>query len=287
MTPLLIIMAVLAAAVLLTAVGILGQSWIAMLWVVRINKQTPHPRRPRTGVFHPAHPVEGERRTRVLWILGDSLGFGLGVTAAAKAPIHVLGQSLADSSHCTVRVFNYSRIGSGGRDLAGQQEDLMQSAERAGAQDPDWVVIVTGANDVVPVPSRTGAAARALGERVQDLTARGAHVVVATCPALGAVTALPRPARTFLHAAGLRLAARQEKEVHRGGGQVVALHREVSPAVEADPSLLSGDGFHPGDRGYRLATDKILARIAQPSLTAQDTHQVVPAGANSRAAAAS
>ncbi|PQM20679.1 hypothetical protein Sfr7A_26200 [Streptomyces xinghaiensis] len=170
------------------------------------------------------------------------------------------GKALADSSGRPVRVVNVARVGSGARDLASQHQRLMKAMGPTGAI-PDLVVVVTGANDVMPVPFRLTSAARTLSESVADLTRQGAHVVVATCPALGAVTTLPRPARTLLHAAGLRLARLQHEQALRTGGTVV-LHREVSPAVAADPTLLADDGFHPGDRGYALAADKLLTALA-------------------------
>lgn len=105
-------------------------------------------------------PVQDARPPLVLGILGDSLAAGLGATCAAAAPTALLGQALADHFHRTVRVVNCSRVGSGGHDLAEQQERLLKSVERAGGRGLDLVVIVTGANDIAPIPYRTGSAAR-------------------------------------------------------------------------------------------------------------------------------
>jgi lysophospholipase L1-like esterase len=257
-----------AAAVLITTVAV--QIWAAGRRIVRINRGRGRGIIARSGRYQPARQPDGELQPRVLVIMGDSLAAGLGATGAAATPSALLGQALADSTG-PVWVVNVSRVGSGARDLASQYQRAMKVLEPTGAT-PDLVVVATGANDIMPLPFRLNAAARTLGEAVAVLTRRGAHVVVATCPAIGAVTALPRPARTLLHAAGLRLARLQHEQVQRAGGSVVALHREVSPAIAADPTLLADDGFHPEDRGYALAADKLLAvltarsdRRAEPS----------------------
>ncbi|MET7489523.1 GDSL-type esterase/lipase family protein [Streptomyces sp. NPDC005538] len=269
MLTLLLVAAVVAAAaaVLITTVAV--QIWAAGRRIVRINHGRGRGIIARSGRYQPAGQPAGELEPRVLVIMGDSLAAGLGATAAAAAPSALLGQALADAPGHPVWVVNVSRVGSGARDLASQYQRATKVLEPTGAT-PDLVVVATGANDIMPLPFRLNAAARTLGEAVAVLTRRGAHVVVATCPAIGAVTALPRPARTLLHAAGLRLARLQHEQVHRAGGSVVALHREVSPAVAADPTLLADDGFHPGDRGYALAADKLLTALtARPDLRAE------------------
>ncbi|MGP3777128.1 GDSL-type esterase/lipase family protein (plasmid) [Streptomyces sp. SDT5-1] len=260
MNPLLPAAALLAAAAL-AAVLALSQTWLAGLRIVRANRGKGRGILARSGLFHPTEPVQDRRPPLVLGVLGDSLAAGLGASCRAAAPTDVLGQSLADRFGRTVRVVNVARVGSRARDLPGQHERLLRSVDN---DRPDFVVIVTGANDLIPVPFRTRAAARALGNRVKELTDEGARVVAATCPALGAVTALPRPARTFLNAASLRLAHLQEHEVLRAGGDVVALHREISPAIAADPeTLLSADGFHPSDAGYLLAATEVITRLTR------------------------
>ncbi|MGW6144437.1 SGNH/GDSL hydrolase family protein [Streptomyces sp. NPDC055140] len=253
------------AAVLLTAVVAL-QIWAAERRILRTNRGRGRGIIARSGRFQPTpQPQTGTGigsgpESLVLGIMGDSLAAGLGATSAAATPSSLLGQALADSSSRPVRVINVSRVGSGARDLASQSQRLMKAMEPTGHA-PELVVVVTGANDI-PAPIGLATSARTLSETVAALTRCGAHVVVATCPALGTVTALPRPARTLLHAASLRLARLQHEHALRSGASVVVLHREVSPAVAADPTLLAADGFHPGDRGYALACSKILTALA-------------------------
>ncbi|MFJ9580927.1 GDSL-type esterase/lipase family protein [Streptomyces sp. NPDC101191] len=256
-----------AAAALLTTVA--AQIWAAGRRIVRINRGRGRGIIARSGRYQPAMQPENDVEPLVLGIMGDSLAAGLGATSAAATPSALLGQALADRHGRPVRVVNVARVGSGARDLASQHQRLIKAMGPTG-RIPDLVVVVTGANDVMPVPVRLKTAARRLSETVADLNSRGAHVVVATCPALAAVTALPRPARTLLHAAGLRLARLQREQTRRTGGSTVLLHREVSPAIAADPTLLADDGFHPGDRGYALAADKLLTALAAlPDRTAE------------------
>ncbi|MFF7953611.1 GDSL-type esterase/lipase family protein [Streptomyces griseorubiginosus] len=273
--------ATVAAAVLITTVAV--QIWAAGRRIVRINRGRGRGIVARSGRYQPAHQPENELGPLVLGIMGDSLAAGLGATSAAATPSALLGQALADRHARPVRVVNVARVGSGARDLASQHQRLTKAMGPTGRA-PDLVVVVTGANDVLPTPFRLKSAARTLGESVADLNGRGAHVVVATCPALAAVTALPRPARTLMHTAGLRLARLQREQAHRTGASVVVLHREVSPAIAADSTLLADDGFHPGDRGYALAADTILtaltahpARRAEPSQNPGSGLQPLPA----------
>lgn len=264
--------AAMAAAVLLAAVVAL-QIWAAGHRIQRTNRGRGRGIIARSGRYQPAQQPGSETEPLVLGLMGDSLAAGLGATSAAATPSALLGQALADSFSRPVRVVNTARVGSGARDLACQHHRLMKAMGPTGRA-PDLVVVVTGANDVVPVPvpRRLTTAARTLSGAVSGLTRRGTHVVVATCPALGAVTALPRPARTLLHAAGLRLARLQHEHALRCGASVVVLHHEVSPAIAADPTLLAADGFHPADRGYALACDKLLTAL----LAARPAHQAEP-----------
>jgi lysophospholipase L1-like esterase len=270
-----------AAAVLITAVAV--QIWSAVRRILQINRGRGRGIIARSGRYQPAQQPDNELAPLVLGIMGDSLAAGLGATSAAATPSALLGQALADSFGRPVRVVNVARVGSGARDLENQQQRLMKAMGPT-CLAPDLVVVVTGANDVM-LPLRLKAAARTLSKSVADLARHGAHVVVATCPALGAVTALPRPARTLLHAAGLRLARLQHEQVLHTGGSVVALHREVSPAVAADPTLLADDGFHPGDRGYALAADKLVTALStrlnytvEPPLAPAGDLRPLPAG---------
>jgi lysophospholipase L1-like esterase len=256
----LVVAAVAAAAAVLIAAVVAVQIWVAGRRILRMNRGRGRGIIARSGRYQPAHQPDTDLEPLVLGIMGDSLAAGLGATSAAATPSALLGQSLADTLGRPVRVVNVSRVGAGARDLASQHQRLLK-AMGPNVRTPDLVVVVTGANDVM-LPFRLTAAARTLSEAVADLTRHGAHVVVATCPALGAVTALPRPARTLLHTASLRLALLQHEHTQRTGASVVALHREVSPAVAADPTLLADDGFHPGDRGYALAADKLMTELA-------------------------
>ncbi len=65
---------------------------------------------------------------------------------------------------------------------------------------PDAAVIMVGANDVTAL-NGISQSARRLALAVRKLRARGAVVVVGTCPDLGVITAIPQPLRSLAHAA--------------------------------------------------------------------------------------
>jgi hypothetical protein len=144
-----------------------------------------------------------------LLLVGDSIAAGLG----AEHRKHTLGAQLARrmarSTRRAVRLRTVAQVGAETSMLRDQLAVLPE------AYRPDVAVVVVGGNDVthrVPVAE----SARDLAAVVDLIRARGAEVVVGTCPDLGALSAVPRRDR-----------ARRARGVTRGRGRAV-LHR---PAV--------------------------------------------------------
>jgi lysophospholipase L1-like esterase len=136
-----------------------------------------------------------------------------------------------------------------------------QLAVLPGAYRPDVAVVVVGGNDVthrVPVAE----SARDLAEVVDLLRARGAEVVVGTCPDLGALSAVPQPLRSLGRRASAQLAGAQRRVVTAHGGHAVSLADVVGPYFTARPSeMFSVDRFHPSGAGYRRTAKALLPSV--------------------------
>ncbi len=202
-----------------------------------------------------------------LLLLGDSIAAGLG----AERPKQTLGARLAKGlgkrTERGVRLTTGAQVGAESSWLAGQLDSL-PAGYRA-----DVAVIVVGGNDVthgVPVHE----AIRHLTRCIDALRADGTLVVVATCPDLGALTAVPQPLRTLASQASRRLAGAQRRAARRHGAYVVSLGSVLRPVFAAEPEVMfSADRFHPSSAGYQRAARAILPVI----LTAlTDAEFIVP-----------
>ncbi|NYE37091.1 lysophospholipase L1-like esterase [Nocardioides cavernae] len=203
-----------------------------------------------------------------LLVLGDSIAAGLG----AERPEHTLGgrlaRGIAKGAGRSVRLRTAAVVGSESSMLAAQLASLPR------AYRPDVAVIVVGGNDVthrVPVADSV----RHLGEAVEALQERGAHVVVGTCPDLGALRPVPQPLRTLGSRASRQLADAQRTEALRRGARVVSLAHVVGPFFITNPDeMFSLDRFHPSAHGYKRTAKAMLPSV----LAALDVVEDVPYG---------
>ncbi len=210
-----------------------------------------------------------------LLMVGDSIAAGLG----AERPKDVLGARIAKSVAAflqrPVRLRTAAQVGAESQDLARQIDRL------PGAYRPDVAVVIVGGNDVthrVPVAS----AAADLEDAIARLRARGAEVVVGTCPDLGALRAVPQPLRSLGAQASRQLARAQAVAGERAGARVVSLRRAVGHLFVAHPDdMFSIDRFHPSALGYRRTADalapEVVAALAGAALASTDAPAPAPA----------
>ncbi|MCK9825725.1 SGNH/GDSL hydrolase family protein [Nocardioides cavernae] len=190
-----------------------------------------------------------------LVVLGDSIAAGLG----AERPKHTLGgrlaRGIARSTGRSVRLRTAAVVGSESSMLAGQVAALPP------AYRPDVAVVVVGGNDVthrVPVAESV----RHLGAAIDALRARGAEVVVGTCPDLGALRPVPQPLRSLGSRASRQLADAQRVVALERGARVVSLAHVVGPFFHTSPDeMFSPDRFHPSARGYKRTAKAMLPSV--------------------------
>jgi lysophospholipase L1-like esterase len=190
-----------------------------------------------------------------LLLLGDSIAAGLG----AELPRETLGARLATrlarATRRSVRLRTVAQVGSESSMLAAQLATLPASYRA------DVAVIIVGGNDVthrVPVAESVGH----LAEAIAALRARGAAVVVGTCPDLGALRPVPQPLRALGSRASRQLAQAQEEVAVRAGAHTVSLARVVGPFFDTFPEeMFSLDRFHPSAAGYKRTAKALLPSV--------------------------
>lgn len=187
-----------------------------------------------------------------LLVLGDSLAAGLGAERRKQTLGGRLAKGLARRMRRPVQLRTAAVVGSESPDLAAQLAALPDGYS------PHLAVIVVGGNDVthrIPI----AVSAQHLRDAVRRLRARGAEVVVGTCPDLGALRPVPQPLRRLMSSMSRRLARVQTDAARAEGAYPVDLRRAVGPMFLDDPdAMFSLDRFHPSPLGYRRTAEALL-----------------------------
>lgn len=184
-----------------------------------------------------------------LVVLGDSIGFGTGASRPTDALGPRLAAALTDEGF-DVDLHVVAVPGAVSADLAAQ-------VRRAVPLAPDLAVVVIGANDLARFRPAEQAAAE-LAAAATALRAADADVVVVPAPDMSMVPFVPPAFRQLVQAACTQLQLRQSAVAETAGAAVAAVSATVAAAFGADPTLFSGDRFHPSSAGYA----RIAAEIA-------------------------
>jgi lysophospholipase L1-like esterase len=213
------------------------------------------------GVYSPGGgPVERWQRgvpvDLHMMIFGDSTATGYGCMSAEEVPGVLIARGLAEQTGKRVRLSTKAIVGATSKGVSGQVDAMFVAGPP-----PDAAVMMIGANDVTAL-NGISQSARRLGNTVRKLRARGAVVVVGTCPDLGMIAAIPQPLRSLAHARGSQLARAQAAAVKSAGGMAVPLAHLLAPQFRATPELMfSADGFHPSPTAYALAAAQLLVAL--------------------------
>ncbi|MEH3034593.1 MAG: SGNH/GDSL hydrolase family protein [Aeromicrobium erythreum] len=190
-----------------------------------------------------------------LVVLGDSIAAGLGADDARGTFGARLARQVAKRTQRSVRLRTLAVVGSESSALGDQVAALPASAR------PDVAVIVVGGNDVthrVPVAE----AVAHLEAAIESLQARGAAVVVGTCPDLGALRSVPQPLRSLGSRASRQLAQAQREAALTRGAWAVSLADVVGPFFITNPDeMFSLDRFHPSAQGYKRTAKAVLPSV--------------------------
>jgi lysophospholipase L1-like esterase len=204
-----------------------------------------------------------------LMIFGDSTATGYGCTSAEEVPGVRIARGLAERAGKVVRLSTKAIVGATSKGVSGQVDAMFVAGPP-----PDAAVLMLGANDVTALNGISQSAQR-LALTVRKLRARGAVVVVGTCPDLGVITAIPQPLRSLAHTRTSQLARAQTAAVRAAGGVPVPLANLLAPKLRAAPDVMfSADGFHPSATAYALAADALLVALCEA--LGEDVESAVP-----------
>jgi lysophospholipase L1-like esterase len=190
-----------------------------------------------------------------LVVLGDSIAAGLGAERRKDTLGARLAKELAARLRRPVRLRTAAVVGAESSAL-GEQIDALPAGYR-----PDAAVIVVGGNDITHrVPIATSVSH--LEDAIARLHARGAVVVVGTCPDLGALRPVPQPLRALGSRLSRQLAQAQAEAAERRGARAVSLRRAVGPFFVTQPDeMFSLDRFHPSALGYRRTAEALAPAL--------------------------
>jgi lysophospholipase L1-like esterase len=193
-----------------------------------------------------------------LMIFGDSTATGYGSTTAEEVPGVRIARGLAERTGKVIRLSTKAIVGATSKGVSGQVDAMFVAGPP-----PDVAVLMLGANDVTALNGISQSAQR-LALTVRKLRARGAVVVVGTCPDLGVIAAIPQPLRSLAHARTSQLARAQAAAVRSAGGVPVPLAQLLAPKFRVAPAVMfSADGFHPSAAAYALAADALLVALGE------------------------
>ena len=183
-------------------------------------------------------------------MLGDSTAAGYGVYRDRDTPAAQLAIGISEAARRPVHVTNVAVVGAESPDLPSQLENL-------GRARIELAIIMIGANDVTEL-TKPSVAVPFLEDAVRRLRARGAEVVVGTCPDLGTIRPIAQPLRAYARRLSRRMAREQTVAVVRSGGRTVSLGALLGPLFATRLELFSSDRFHPSEEGYKEAALAVL-----------------------------
>jgi lysophospholipase L1-like esterase len=194
--------------------------------------------------------LDGTEPIRTVVVLGDSASAGFRLDIPEQAAGRRIARALTLRDGRATRLSCVARNGATTADVLAEQVEAVAEA--------DVVLIGVGANDAKDrVPSDViESSLRVLVERVRELAAPDARVVLIGCPDLSAAPGLPWVVRTLMRPNVRRVARVQQRVAAELGVPLVALPRE-----DLGPDVFAADGFHPGPLGHERVSAKVLAHL--------------------------
>jgi lysophospholipase L1-like esterase len=206
-----------------------------------------------------------------LMMFGDSTATGYGCSSAEEVPGVLIARGLAERTGKRIRLSTKAIVGATSKGVSGQVDAMFVAGPP-----PDAAVMMLGANDVTAL-NGISQSARRLGAAVRKLRARGAVVIVGTCPDLGVISAIPQPLRSLAHSRGLQLARAQAGAVRAAGGVPVPMAQLLARDLRSKRELMfSADGFHPSPAAYALAAQQLLGVLCDALGEKVDSPPVEP-----------
>jgi len=203
----------------------------------------------------------GTVRLRLL-IAGDSAAAGVGAPTQKEALAGHLVRALAEHAGYAVRWQLLARTGA-------RSEDVLQMLMHGALRRADVGVVLAGVNDITKqVSLRAALRTRDEIAAVMRQRARVKHVVFSALPEMEKFPALPQPLAWY---AGHHARRYNDAQARWLAGREAMTHASMEGVM--DPSLMAGDGFHPGPTLYARVARSLAAHIIQEVLPRLDQTQ--------------
>lgn len=234
----------------IAAKAVLGPLLYAQAFHVRRSAmELPEAAGARAGVAG-----SGKVRLRLL-IAGDSAAAGVGAASQQEALAGHLVRELAEQAGGAVRWQLVARTGA-------RSEDVLQMLTSGELRRADIGVVLAGVNDITKqVSLRTALRTRDRIAAVMQQRARVRHVVFSALPEMEKFPALPQPLAWY---AGQHARRYNDAQARWLAGREAVTHAAMEGVM--DPSLMAGDGFHPGPGLYAKVARRLAAHIIDEAL---------------------
>jgi lysophospholipase L1-like esterase len=216
------------------------------LWKVRRMRQEARRHEPLALDID----LDGIEPVRTVVVLGDSASAGFRLDIPEQAAGRRVARALNLRDGRATRLSCVARNGATSADVLAEQVEA--------AAEADVVLIGVGANDAKDrIPSDIiEASLRGLIERVRELAAPDARIVIVGCPDLSVAPGLPWVLRVLMRPNVRRVTRIQQRVAADLGVPLVPLPRD-----ELGPDMFAADGFHPGPLGHERVSAKVLAHL--------------------------
>ncbi len=165
-----------------------------------------------------------------LMIFGDSTATGYGCEQRRGSAGVLLARGLAEHTGKRIRLSTKAIVGATSKGVCSQVDAMFVAGPP-----PDAAVMMLGANDITALNGISQSAHR-LALAVRKLRARGAVVVVGTCPDLGVITAIPQPLRSLAqHSVACASPVPRPPRCSAAGGVPVPLAHLLAPQFRTRP----------------------------------------------------
>jgi len=200
------------------------------------------------GAEYPAAPLS-------VLVAGDSSAAGVGVAHQREALAQPLATTLASA---TRRPVHWRLVAQSGLTTAQTHELLRRHVASGSRLEADFVLVVTGVNDVVEqVPSHRAVAARAALANWLRNACGVRHVAFAPLPPVHHFPGLPQPLR-WVAGTDARRHDRAMAEWAATRGDVTHVPLEL----QLNRGVMASDGFHPGPGAYRQVAHDLALHLA-------------------------
>ena len=191
----------------------------------------------------------GATRLRLL-IAGDSAAAGVGAATQDEALAGQLARALAEQGGFAVRWQLVARTGA-------RSEDVLRMLMDEALRRADIGVVLAGVNDIAKsVPLRQALRKRGEIAAVMRQRAGVRQVIFSALPEMEKFPALPQPLAWY---AGRHARHYNAVQARWAAGLEGVSHAPMDGVM--DPSLMAGDGFHPGPRLYAKVAQRLAAHI--------------------------